>query len=89
MALLRVVNYNDLRVMADLAESNIAKVKSGDKVKVLFKPQQRNYATVSYAKPMPSTHDPYRVEVKITFNQRDYYSQYDFAGTYQHTNLRH
>lgn len=73
--LFRVVNYNDLRVVADLAESNIAKVKSGDKVKVLFKDLNKEIdANVSYAakaiNPMTRT---FRVEVKITANQRDYY----------------
>lgn len=73
--LVRVINYNDLRVVADLAESNIAKVKSGDKVKVLFKDLNKEIdANVSYAakaiNPMTRT---FRVEVKITANQRDYY----------------
>lgn len=73
--LVRVINYNDLRVVADLAESNIAKVKSGDKVKIFFKDLNKEIdATVSYAakaiNPMTRT---FRVEVKITANQRDYY----------------
>jgi len=37
----RVVNYNDMRVVAELSETYIAKVRSGDAVKLIFKDYNR------------------------------------------------
>lgn len=37
----RVVNYNDMRVVAELSEAYIAKVRSGDAVKLMFKDYNR------------------------------------------------
>lgn len=71
----KVVNYNDLRVVAELAESHISKVKKGDKVKLLFKDLNKEIdAVVSFtAKTINQMNRTFRVEIQLNENNRDYY----------------
>jgi len=71
----KVVNYNDLRVVAELAESHISKVKKGDKVKLLFKDLNKEVdAVVSFtAKTINQMNRTFRVEIQLSENNRDYY----------------
>jgi RND family efflux transporter MFP subunit len=71
----KVVNYNDLRVVAELAESHISKVKQGDKVKLLFKDLNKEVdAEISFvAKTINQINRTFRVEVALQAGSRDYY----------------
>lgn len=71
----KVVNYNDLRVVAELAESHISKVKQGDKVKLFFKDLNKEVdAVVSFtAKTINQINRTFRVEIQLAANSRDYY----------------
>ncbi len=71
----RVVNYNDLRVVAELAESHISKVKKGDKVRLLFQDLNKEVdAMVTFsAKTINQINRTFRVEVQLRENTRDYY----------------
>lgn len=71
----KVVNYNDLRVVAELAESHISKVKQGDKVKLFFKDLNKEVdAVVSFtAKTINQINRTFRVEIQLGANNRDYY----------------
>lgn len=71
----KVVNYNDLRVVAELAESHISKVKQGDKVKLYFKDLNKEVdAVVSFtAKTINQVNRTFRVEIQLGANNRDYY----------------
>jgi RND family efflux transporter MFP subunit len=71
----KVVNYNDLRVVAELAESHISKVKQGDKVKLFFKDLNKEIdATVSFtAKTINQVNRTFRVEIQLSANNKEYY----------------
>ncbi len=71
----KVVNYNDLRVIAELAESHIAKVKQGDKVKLYFKDLNKEVdAVVSFtAKTINQINRTFRVEIQLSANNREYF----------------
>lgn len=70
----RVVNYNDMRVIADLAESNIAKVKQGDDVRLYFKDYNREEtAKLTYvAKSINMINRTFRVEANLNTAGKTY-----------------
>ncbi|MBA4304980.1 MAG: efflux RND transporter periplasmic adaptor subunit [Sphingobacteriaceae bacterium] len=74
MPTFRVVNYNDMRVVADLAESNIAKVKLGDAVKLYFKDYDREEtAKLSHvAKSINLINRTFRVEANLNTSGKTY-----------------
>lgn len=70
----KIVNYSDMRVVADLAESNIAKVKQGDAVKLYFKDYDREEtAKLSYvAKSINLINRTFRVEANLNTGGKTY-----------------
>lgn len=70
----KVVNYNDMRVVAELAESYISKVKKGDDVLLYFKDYERETpAKVSYvAKTINQINRTFRVETNLDTRDASY-----------------
>lgn len=70
----KVVNYNDMRVVAELAESYISKVKKGDDVLLYFKDYDKESpAKVSYvAKTINQINRTFRVETNLDTRNATY-----------------
>lgn len=70
----KIVNYNDMRVVADLAESNIAKVKMGDDVKLYFKDYDREETAklTHVAKSINLINRTFRVEANLNAGGKTY-----------------
>lgn len=70
----KIVNYNDMRVVADLAESNIAKVKMGDDVKLHFKDYDREETAklTHVAKSINLINRTFRVEANLNAGGKTY-----------------
>lgn len=70
----KIVNYNDMRVVADLAESNIAKVKQGDAVKLYFKDYEREETAklTHVAKSINLVNRTFRVEANLNAGGKTY-----------------
>lgn len=70
----KIVNYNDMRVVADLAESNIAKVKQGDAVKLYFKDYDREETAklTHVAKSINLINRTFRVEANLNAGGKTY-----------------
>lgn len=70
----KIVNYNDMRVVADLAESNIAKVKLGDAVKLYFKDYDREETAklTHVAKTINLINRTFRVEANLNTGGKTY-----------------
>jgi RND family efflux transporter MFP subunit len=68
----RVVNYNDMRVVAELSETYIAKVRSGDAVRLLFKDYNREEdSRLSYvARNINAINRTFRVESDLPASGR-------------------
>lgn len=67
LPLLRVVNFNNMRVVAELAEAYIAKIKQGDVVELYFKDYERteNSKVVHVAKTINQINRTFRVEAAL------------------------
>lgn len=70
----KIVNYNDMRVVADLAESNIAKVNLGDDVKLYFKDYDREETAklTHVAKSINLINRTFRVEANLNATGKTY-----------------
>lgn len=70
----RVLNVNNMRVIADLAESYIAKIKAGDEVQLYFKDYQREELSkvTHVAKSINQLNRTFRVEAALDTRSASY-----------------